>query len=120
MFSCAGVILAGVPAMKPIKINRQLLANSAPSLWERQYADHADDSDERLITDKLKALGDTPNPDDIDNIIGNTSWTSVPKCDCCGELADTVVRVGEEPDYESSTAHLCQRCVEAALEILKA
>lgn len=59
------------------------------------------------------ALGPTPEPDDVDRIIGNKSWTDN-RCDECQTQADTV-QVGQRPDYESRTADLCESCVRRAL-----
>ena len=99
-----------------IIITRQVLANSAASRWREQYAAGQYGLDKLVIADQLDALGPNPNPDDIDAVIGNTSWTSVPVCDNCGVSASVVVMVGEPMDYESSTARLCRSCVQLAAE----
>jgi len=76
---------------------------------------------------ELKKLGPNPDPDACDAVIrqqiaihtwpsGETpTWTNVPTCDECGQSKDAVVRVGEEPDYESSTAFVCRDCLSEAL-----
>ena len=61
----------------------------------------------------LVALGPKPDPDDVDRIIGNKSWTRN-TCDECNADADTV-QVGQAPDYESRTADLCEACLRRAL-----
>jgi hypothetical protein len=59
---------------------------------------------------QLLALGANPDPEDVNRIIGNKTWTqqwcNEPQC---GGVA--VVEVGQEPDYESSTANLCRDCL---------
>jgi hypothetical protein len=40
------------------------------------------------------------------------------KCDACGEERERLVRVGEAPDYDSSTATLCRECLVEALTAL--
>ena len=50
----------------------------------------------------------------------NRRWKSDEQCDACGEVVDRVVTVGEEPDYESSTATLCRTCLVEALAVLDA
>lgn len=98
-------------------ITRESLARSAAERWARQYRmDREATSEHDLRTHeigyRLRGLGPNPEPDDVDRVIGNGSWTRPPSCNECGTDAQgLVVRVGEEPDYESSTAHLCLRCV---------
>lgn len=58
---------------------------------------------------ELVALGPNPDPDDVNRIIGNNSWTSC-RCHQCGKDCDSIVEVGEEPDHESHTADLCAKC----------
>jgi hypothetical protein len=65
---------------------------------------------------KLNELGENPNPDNVDEIIGNKSFTST-RCDECFENGVDVVEVGEDPDYESCTAHICMSCLAKALNI---
>lgn len=101
--------------------SRAFLAAHAAEAWRRQYAaaienQHAlftGDAKRVAIYDALRALGPTPDPDEVDRIIGNNSWTSN-HCDECGAPADTV-QVGQPPDYESRTADLCEPCVRRAL-----
>lgn len=38
-------------------------------------------------------------------------------CNECGEMKDTVVQLGEEPNYESSTANVCFDCLRKALAL---
>ena len=90
------------------KITRQSLANRVSDKWKKQYP-----KDKGGIQKKLDSLGSWKNPDEVDKIIGNTSWTDIPKCSECGESdKDFIIMVGEEPDYESNTAWLCKDCIE--------
>ena len=90
------------------KITRQSLANGVSVRWKKQYP-----IDKDGIQKKLDNLGLVKNPDEIDGIIGNKSWTEVPDCSECGEYGkEFVVMVGEEPDCESNTAWLCNECIE--------
>lgn len=53
---------------------------------------------------------------DIDAITGNSSWARL-RCDECGTDVGMVVEVGQLPDYESATAHLCHPCLLKALAL---
>lgn len=113
----------------PILISRESLAAGAAERWREQYEDYWTSErpslgvglrgraviNSRDTYERLVALGPTPTPDDVDRVIGN-SWTTPPKCDaCCGRTMSPIVRVGDEPDYDSHTAHLCLDCATAAV-----
>lgn len=95
------------------KITREINAVGAAKRWLGQYPDKNTDTYKQL-----KNLGQTPNPDDVDRIIGNKSWTSVPNCDECEKECTVVVSIGEEIDYESATADICKDCLIKALALL--
>jgi hypothetical protein len=108
---------------KPLLITRRTRAGTAVDHWRRQYIgepgsrwqpsqQHAD------IYARLLALGPDPEPEAVDRAIGNESWTDPGSCDGCKEKAPALVRVGEEPDYESSTAALCRACLREAMSLL--
>ena len=60
-------------------ITRQRLANKVPYNW-MSFSPHYN----LEVKEKLDALGDVKNPDEVDRIIGNNSWTIVPSCtECC-------------------------------------
>ena len=96
-------------------VTRQTKANTAAERWKDQYRSRKYDQ----IYNKLVSLGKNPKPDDVDTIIGNTSWTGVHQCDECGSDSYTVVMVGEEPDYESNTAYMCKECIVRALALFE-
>ena len=93
-------------------ITKQSRANEAYSRWMAQYP-----YDKDGIGAKLAALGSTPDPDEVDSVIGNKSWTELYCCSECGDRSE-VVELGEPPDYESSTAWICVRCLKDAAEKL--
>lgn len=106
--------------MKAIVLTRKILANGAARKW---YAERSCNGSwsiyrkekERKIYESLLALGPGPGPDDVDRVIGNRSWTSLPTCGGCGKDGlEIVVQVGEDPDYESRTAYLCGPCLREA------
>jgi hypothetical protein len=67
----------------------------------------------------LQALDvETATAEDVAQIIGNDSWTSI-KCNACGrDDCEMAVEVGELPDYETMTATLCAGCLRDALDLL--
>lgn len=100
--------------------DRKRCAAWAASKWWNQYYHNIRTKgfnwDRNLeIYDGLVSLGPDPNPDDVDRIIGNSSWSWPGSCGGCGTTCDKVVVVGEKPDYDSHTARLCKDCVLEAL-----
>lgn len=67
------------------------------------------------VMNRLLALKN-PTEDQITSIIGNSSWTRN-ECTECKKDVNVVVELGEEPDYESSTAWLCLRCLQKAVSL---
>lgn len=99
-------------------ITRKVLADKASGRWLKTYFRKGEwvyGFDKEVIYCNLKALGDNPTPEDVDRVIGNSSWTSI-KCDECGKYVEEVIQVGEEPDYESCTANICKPCLILTME----
>jgi len=105
---------------------RDLIRGVAYS-WGKQYARHMEkDPEYGLATGEsymsihleLLALNsETATAEDVEAIIGNGSWTGL-KCNECGKYPVSVIQVGDEPDYESSTAHLCALCARDAAALM--
>lgn len=98
-------------------ITRQSEANDAPQRWAVQYSGKGYTQEQYEITRTLAALSAPIDPDEVDRIIGNTSWTTPPSCGVCGKFAPAIAEIGEESDYRSSTAHVCRPCAEKALAL---
>lgn len=96
---------------------RAILAQEAPKRWALQYSHPPVRRDQQAITEQLAALKSPIDPDQVDAIIGNKSWTQVHCCSECDERVDVVVEIGQEPDYESSTAWVCLPCLRAAVAL---
>lgn len=105
--------------MKARFMSRQTLANTAADRWEKQYGGGHYGADKLATLARLRELGPTPNPDDIDRVIGNGSWTRE-CCDGCQSEQGPWVMVGEDPDYESRTATLCRLCLLEAMRVIEA
>jgi hypothetical protein len=98
-------------------INERMLIREVAARWRAQYGhgNYANDAEKQGKQKSLDAIDpETASADDIASIIGNRSWTDVPKCDECNRATLAVVEVGEPPDYESATARLCAECARAA------
>jgi len=95
-------------------ITRKNRATNVYLRWMEQYPNDKDG-----IGERLKALGNNPDPDAVDVVIGNRSWTNVSFCSECDGKFDRVAMVGEPLDYESRTAFICENCLEKALILLK-
>lgn len=104
-----------------IKQTRTTQAKSASESWIRTYRlKEGWEVGNRYgeICKSLIALGDNPSPDAVDEVIGNNTWTAC-RCDECELYVEEVIVLGEEPDYESSTASVCKECLIKALKTLK-
>ena len=68
--------------------------------------------DHEDVERRLRALDvDTATPDDVERIIGNSSWVEV-RCDECGDACESVVLVGEDnDDPDDRNARVCGRCL---------
>ena len=81
------------------------------SSWSRAYSGGGYGKDKLEILERLKLLNlNTVTAKEIENIIGNSSWTDL-KCHECGKYVKKVVQVGEDLDYESATVFLCVKCI---------
>ena len=98
-------------------ISRTTNAREAASRWHEEYSGGTSwqQSEKRAIWVQLLALKD-PTPEQVDTVIGNTSWTDV-RCDECKRHVEVAVRLGDEPDYDSATATICLDCLHKALEL---
>lgn len=106
-------------------ITRQMKADTAARDWFHTYAHTSYWKEGRFSVTgltkeethtKLVALGAHPNPDDVDSVIGNKSWTAC-ICNDCGKYVEAVVQLGQEPDYDSATANICFPCLKKAVKL---
>jgi hypothetical protein len=108
-----------------IIVTRKLNAFDVAQQWKKQYYydtkwSNTVSGSSEIIYNKLLALGASPNPDDIDEIIGNDGWTGINlRCNECNNLVDKTVMLGQKPGYESDTAYICKSCLLKALELMK-
>lgn len=112
-------------------VTRAIKAASAAKRWNDQYGtedsrllDHPSGAKLVEVGRKLRSLGKTPKPDDVDAVIkasypmAHNQWTKVESCDeCNADGLDVVVMLGEEPDYESHTVFVCLDCLKKAVAL---
>lgn len=67
----------------------------------------------KAIYDELCALGRSPSPEDVANVIGNKSWSYI-SCEGCNEYVLKAAAIGE---YEAKP--YCETCLTEALTALK-
>jgi hypothetical protein len=85
------------------------------SLWDRQYVGRSKIYQDKIdIGNRLRKLDlNTVSAKEVDDIIGNGSWTYI-RCHECEKSVERAVELGQEPDYESSTANVCFMCLQKA------
>lgn len=93
------------------RITRQILADRVLGAWKKQYPKgHNSGRDKDAITFKLAMLGNHPNPDKVDKIIGNSSWTFSDCSVCLKEVAEVV-------QFDNKNT-ICERCLKKALKLM--
>jgi hypothetical protein len=89
--------------------------------WRRQYGSGSYGADDRgrMVGDELSALDkETATAEDVSEITATNSWVSKYACGECKETSWDIVLIGEEEDYDSSTAYLCRPCLEKAIKLI--
>lgn len=106
-------------------VTRASQAAAAAMRWDRQYPPGKRSEANSRVSARLHALGVLPCPADVDWAIRSEfptagDWACVPDCLECGATdLPAVVRCGQEPDYESCTAWLCETCLEKAAALVR-
>lgn len=99
-------------------LTRHSMAQIASQRWDQQY-NRSVDSHKIAIGARLRNLSLPVDPDVVDLIVGNTSWTSIGICHECRKEPDALIQIGETQDYDSSTANVCLDCIRRAAEMLE-
>jgi len=100
-------------------VTRRMRAAAAAKQWTLQYrpllANYDKDRRAQIIGvgAKLADLGPSPDPDAVDAIIGNTSWTSI-SCSVCGcDSLEHAIEMGT--DGEDGDVRICEACLAEGL-----
>lgn len=104
-------------------MTRKKEAKSAARRWRAQYKKYWDTPHElnestKEKYERLVELGTDPNPDEVDRIIGNDSWTCV-RCRECDKRVEKAVMVGKRLDDEYPMVCVCMGCLKAAVALMK-
>lgn len=95
-------------------ITTRQLIRAVAERWNEQYKGWKC-AQKASIGERLNSLNaETASSKEVDEIIGNSSWTHL-FCDECGEEAERLVEIGQIPDYDSRTACVCLSCLQKAL-----
>ncbi|MBB03976.1 MAG: hypothetical protein CML03_00380 [Pseudooceanicola sp.] len=98
-------------------ISKVEICAAVPHRWADQYKNYGPHHEKQKIGQRLLALKpEERTAEIIDAIIGNGSWTTN-TCDSCGKDCETLVRIGEEPDYDARWQDLCRECLIAGVEL---
>ena len=92
---------------------------AAPQRWADAYRGYETrwrgGTDKQETTKALAALPPGFTAEQVNQIIGNNSWTEN-KCDECDMDAPVLVRIGDAPDYDARWMDLCPNCIRRAAE----
>lgn len=96
-------------------LTKQHLVNTVDDRWKKQY--YIDSSWDYYGEDKVEkyeqlvSLGKNKNPEDVDKIIGNSSWTRL-MCHNCNKDVDAVFIFGKD----EISFYLCNGCVNISIK----
>lgn len=99
--------------MKIVVIERRSIIEGVYDAWDKQYRAYGCEK-KTAIGERLKDLDlKTCSAKDVDDVIGNRSWTTN-ACDLCGEENEGLLRIGDEADYEARFVDICGTCLDVA------
>jgi hypothetical protein len=95
-------------------IYKRDLIKTVAKRWYEQYRE-----DYMNVLTKLSKIDlEIATEQQIIDIIGNSTWTSI-RCDECNKEVDIAIQLGEEPNYESATALICIDCLKKSIKLFK-
>ena len=96
-------------------LTKQYLVNTVDERWKKQYYKNSswdyygDDKVEKY--EQLVSLGEIKNPEDVDKIISNSSWTRL-ICNNCNDDVDAIFIFGTDEE----SLYVCEDCVKIATQ----
>lgn len=99
-------------------ITKKSILADLPERWKSQYRTNYQLFNGKMTFDIIKELETETNltEERAKEILGNDSWTRN-KCDECEKDVYATIQLGQEPDYESSTANICLDCLNKAVAL---
>lgn len=94
-------------------LHKQDVIKSAPRRWEEQYKNYGNRYGHIDTMIKLNSLEWPFTDKQVNDIIGNDRWTKL-ECAECGKDVETLVHIGDEPDYDACWVDICMECVTRA------
>jgi len=95
-------------------IKKQELIDSVPKRWYKEYVSRQGllACDKQGVLDKLHALEKPLNEQEVNKIIGNSSWTYL-KCDVCEKETDAILCIKplDYCPYENRGVRICNDCM---------
>lgn len=67
------------------------------------------------ICSNLAALNNSPNPDDVDRIIGNDTWTKIYCASCFKNVNEAVLVI----EADEGDKYMCFRCIRKAYRLTR-
>lgn len=107
-------------------VTRSKLAGAAAERWHKLYSSRqywhskipSGSQSYHGVWEALVELGPDPEPDAVDSVIGNPSWTKI-TCDNCTAQVFSGVALGSHSDDEYGPCHYCLPCLESAANAFK-
>lgn len=94
-------------------LTRAVLAAQAYKHWSLQYKGWG--GDKAKTARALFDLGESPDPDDVDRVTGNLSWTRL-ECDVCCQVVECAV---EFPMSDGPSTIVCIECMRKSMEMVE-
>ncbi len=100
-------------------LTKKYIASLAAKRWENQYKGKHDlyDGEKQEILDSLIELGENPEPEEVDLVIGNDSWTDI-VCHVCRGYVEEAVSFPHLNDEGGCEMIICRGCVKKLLDTL--
>jgi hypothetical protein len=92
-------------------LTREIKARTVFKRWIKQYPIDRADDDNITIGNQIQDLGDNPDPDAIDKIIGNKAWTEPGECSHCEKSPEILISFNTAYD---GSFKLCPECIKTA------
>ena len=98
-------------------ITRKTQASGAAERWHLQYPEK--DEQRNRIYLELIDLGPNPDPNAVDDVIGNGSWTNTSRCSECNKKNSPVISFDIGDDRFYGRVYCCHECLQKAVNLIR-